>query len=122
MKRVIKDFKAISDDVIALINEQYPNGYDDDQLVNFVNAKGEFVKALEVKTDEITYLIKIDRKLDEHINDYIESDSDATEDFGFDTNAPDADAADATDVDEADDEEEDVTTEASEEEEEEDED
>ncbi len=76
MKRVIKDFKAITDDVVALINDQYPHGYEDSQLVTFVNAKGEFVKALEVKSDEITYLIKLDRKLDEHINDYMESDDD----------------------------------------------
>ncbi len=76
MKRVIKDFKSIGDDVIALINEQYPYGYEDSQLVNFVNAKGEFIKALEVKTDEITYLVKLDRTLDEHINDYVDSDDD----------------------------------------------
>lgn len=80
MKRVIKDFKAITDDVVALINEQYPYGYEDSQLVTFVNAKGEFVKALEVKSDEITYLIKLDRKLDEHINDYMDSDED---DFSY---------------------------------------
>lgn len=92
MKRVIKDFKSISDDVIALINEQYPNGYDDAQLVSFVNAKGEFVKALEVKTDEITYLIKIDRKLDEHINEYIDNESEG-EDFGFEGGAEGADGA-----------------------------
>lgn len=79
MKRVIKDFKSISQDVMALINDQYPHGYEDNELVTFVNAKGEFVKALEVRTDEVVYLIKLDRKLDEHINEYLESD-----DFGFD--------------------------------------
>ena len=76
MKRVIKDFKAITDDVVALINEQYPLGYEESQLVNFVNAKGEFVKALEVKSDEITYLIKLGTKLNEHINEYMDSDED----------------------------------------------
>src|SRR5690554_1633077 len=81
MKRVIKDFKAITDDVVALINEQYPYGYEDSQLVTFVNAKGEFVKALEVKSDEITYLIKLGTKLDEHINDYMDSDDD--DDFSY---------------------------------------
>lgn len=77
MKRIIKDFKSITDDVVALINDQYPYGYEDNELVTFVNAKGEFVKALEVKTDEITYLIKLDRKLDEHINDYLDADEDS---------------------------------------------
>lgn len=81
MKRVIKDFKAITDDVVALINEQYPYGYEDSQLVTFVNAKGEFVKALEVKSDEITYLIKLSTNLKEHINDYMDSDDD--DDFSY---------------------------------------
>ncbi len=76
MKRIIKDFKAITDEVVALINEQYPYGYEDSQLVTFVNAKGEFVKALEVKSDEITYLIKLSTKLNDHINDYMDSDDD----------------------------------------------
>lgn len=76
MKRVIKDFKAITDDVLALINEQYPFGYEESQLVTFVNAKGEFVKALEVKSDEITYLIKLGTKLNDHITDYIDADDD----------------------------------------------
>lgn len=76
MKRVIKDFKAITDDVVALINEQYPFGYEESQLVTFVNAKGEFVKALEVKSDEVTYLIKLGTKLNEHISDYMDADDD----------------------------------------------
>lgn len=75
---------------MALINDQYPHGYDDNELVTFVNAKGEFVKALEVKTDEVVYLIKLDRKLDEHINEYLESD-----DIGFEGPAdPEADSVD----------------------------
>jgi hypothetical protein len=82
MKRLIKDFKSISEEVMALINDQYPHGYEDNELVTFVNAKGEFVKALEVRTEEIVYLIKLDRKLDEHINEYLESD-----DYGIDSNA-----------------------------------
>lgn len=82
MKRVIKDFKAITDDVLALINEQYPFGYEESQLVNFVNAKGESVKALEVKSDEITYLIKLGTSLNEHISDYMDADDD-DDDYSF---------------------------------------
>lgn len=75
---------------MSLINDQYPHGYDDNELVTFVNAKGEFVKALEVKTDEVVYLIKLDRKLDEHINEYLESD-----DIGYEAeSSTDADSVD----------------------------
>jgi hypothetical protein len=100
MKRVIKDFKTITPEVMALINDQYPYGYEDTQLVTFVNAKGEFVKALEVRTDEIVYLIKLDRKLDEHINDYMEdsdSDSDSGDDISFDSGSVDVEIEDAAD-------------------------
>lgn len=97
MKRVIKDFKSISQEVMALINDQYPHGYEDNELVTFVNAKGEFIKALEVKTDEVVYLIKLDRKLDDHINEYVDSD-----DLGFDadTDSVDVEIEDPVDEDE----------------------
>jgi hypothetical protein len=106
MKRVIKDFKTITPEVMALINDQYPYGYEDTQLVTFVNAKGEFVKALEVRTDEIVYLIKLDRKLDEHINDYMEdsdSDSESSEDISFDSGSVDVEIEDAAEEEEDDD-------------------
>ncbi|MCA1752576.1 MAG: hypothetical protein LC670_12475 [Flavobacteriales bacterium] len=97
MKRVIKDFKSISQEVMALINDQYPHGYEDNELVTFVNAKGEFIKALEVKTEEVVYLIKLDRKLDDHINEYVDSD-----DLGFDadTDSVDVEIEDPVDEDE----------------------
>lgn len=95
MKRVIKDFKSISPEVMALINDQYPHGYEDNELVTFVNAKGEFIKALEVKTDEVVYLIKLDRKLDDHINEYVDSD-----DLGFDADSDSVDVEIEDPVDE----------------------
>lgn len=89
MKRIIKDFKSISDDIVALINEQYPYGYEENELVTFVNAKGEFIKALEVKTDEVKYLIKLSQRLDEHINDYIDSDEEEDTSYVSEDGIPD---------------------------------
>jgi hypothetical protein len=78
-------------------------GYDESQLITFVNAKGEFVKALEVKTDSIIYLIKLDRKLDEHINEYLESDSVNESQYGYesesDSGSVDVEMEDSTDED-----------------------
>ena len=99
MKRIIKDFKAITDEVVALINEQYPYGYEDSQLVTFVNAKGEFVKALEVKSDEITYLIKLSTKLNDHINDYMDSDDDDDYSYRSDDDNEDVEIGDMNDED-----------------------
>lgn len=102
MKRIIKDFKSITDDVVALINDQYPYGYEESELVTFVNAKGEFVKALEVKTDEVTYLIKLDRKLDEHINEYLDSDDDDSSYSSEDSVDTEIDESMASDEDDSD--------------------
>ena len=70
MKRVIVDYKNVSDDVLAILKETYPNGYDEDDSIKFTNAKGEKVEALEVKTSEAVYLIKVSAKLEQEIDDF----------------------------------------------------
>ena len=64
MKRIIKDYKSLSDEHIELINKHYPNGFENDNLISFVTPKGEFIKALEIKTDEAIYLFKIDKNME----------------------------------------------------------
>ena len=76
MKRIIKDFKSTPPEVLSLVGQQYPFGYDDSHLVNFMNSKGEYIHALEVKTDDSIYLIKQDRNLDQHFNDILNPEAD----------------------------------------------
>ncbi len=63
MKRVIKDYKNISQEHIDLINEHFPNGFENDNLISFTTPKGEFIKALEIRTDDTIYLFKIDKNM-----------------------------------------------------------
>jgi hypothetical protein len=63
IKRVIKDYNTLSKEHIDLINEHYPNGFENDNLVSFVTPKGQFIKALEVRTDDTIYLFKIDKNM-----------------------------------------------------------
>ncbi len=63
MKRVIKDYNTLNKEHIDLINEHYPNGFENDNLVSFVTPKGQFIKALEVRTDDTIYLFKIDKNM-----------------------------------------------------------
>lgn len=77
MKRIIKDFKSTPSEILSLISTQYPFGYDESHLVNFINSKGEYFHALEIKTPDSVYLIKQDRNLDQHINEFLDSDSDS---------------------------------------------
>ena len=63
MKRVIKDYTTLTKEHIDLINEHYPNGFENENLVSFVTPKGQFIKALEVRTDDTIYLFKIDKNM-----------------------------------------------------------
>jgi DNA-directed RNA polymerase subunit delta len=63
MKRVIKDYKNISQEHIDLINEHFPNGFENENLISFTTPKGEFIKALEIRTDDTIYLFKIDKNM-----------------------------------------------------------
>jgi DNA-directed RNA polymerase subunit delta len=63
LKRVIKDYNTLTKEHIDLINEHYPNGFENENLVSFVTPKGQFIKALEVRTDDTIYLFKIDKNM-----------------------------------------------------------
>ena len=50
LKRVIVDFKKLTPEVLKLLVDEYPDGYDDDHIITFRNAHGERVEAVEVVT------------------------------------------------------------------------
>lgn len=64
MKRIIKDYKNISQEHADLIAESYPNGFENENLVSFTTPKGEFIKALEIRTEDTIYLFKIDKNME----------------------------------------------------------
>ena len=59
LKRVIVDFKKLTPEILAMLVSKYPDGYDDDNVISFKNAKGDTIKAVEVKTEDSLYLVKI---------------------------------------------------------------
>jgi hypothetical protein len=81
LKRVIVDFKKLTPEVLKLLVEKYPDGYDDDNIITFRNAHGERVEAVEVLTEDTKYLVKISAKLEKTMANYDEDDySDYEED------------------------------------------
>jgi hypothetical protein len=64
MKRIIKDYKNISQEHADLIAQFYPNGFENENLVSFTTPKGEFIKALEIRTEDTIYLFKIDKNME----------------------------------------------------------
>ncbi len=63
LKRVIIDFKKLTPKVLKLLVECYPDGYDEDHIITFRNAKGQRIEAVEVVTEDTKYLVKISAKL-----------------------------------------------------------
>jgi DNA-directed RNA polymerase subunit delta len=76
MKRVIVDFKKLTNDILALLVEKYPDGYGDDDIISFKNAHNETVEAVEVRTDDAIYLVKVSTKLAYTMENFDEDDED----------------------------------------------
>lgn len=85
LKRVIVDFKKLTPEILALLVEKYPDGYDDDQIISFRNAKNELVEAVEVTTEDTKYLVKVSTKLQVTMENYDEEDYE-----DFDSDDPEA--------------------------------
>lgn len=81
VKRIIKDYKSISQEHIDLINQHFPNGFENDNLISFTTPKGEFIKALEIRTDDAIYLFKIDKNMKVDDEENQENESLAMNDF-----------------------------------------
>lgn len=85
LKRVIVDFKKLTPEILALLVEKYPDGYDEDQIISFRNASNEIIEAVEVTTKDTKYLVKVSKKLAITMENYDE------DDYGdFATDDPDA--------------------------------
>ena len=81
LKRVIVDFKKLTPEILALLVEKYPYGYDDGHIISFTNANNDIVEAVEVTTEDTKYLVKVSTKLATTMENY---DVDDYEDFDND--------------------------------------
>jgi DNA-directed RNA polymerase subunit delta len=72
MKRVIVDYAKLTNEILNLLVEKFPDGYDDSNIVRFRNAKNELIEAVEVRTEGTIYLVKVSMKLADRIENYDE--------------------------------------------------
>lgn len=63
MKRIIVDYSKLTNEILNLLVEKFPDGYDDSNIIRFKNHKGETIEAVEVRTEDTIYLVKISTKL-----------------------------------------------------------
>ncbi|MDP5097420.1 MAG: DNA primase [Flavobacterium sp.] len=74
MKRVIVDYAKLTNEILTLLVDKFPEGYDDSDIIRFKNAKNETVEAVEVRTEDTIYLVKVSTKLADRIENYDEDD------------------------------------------------
>ena len=128
MKRIIVDYSKLTNEILNLLVERFPDGYDDSNIIRFRNAQNELIEAVEVKTEDTIYLVKVSTKLasrlekfdeDDDIDDIVEpidalkeidlDDEDAVSDDDDEIDlTKDPEGSDGDDEDEDEDEDEDV--------------
>ncbi len=74
MKRIIVDYAKLTDEILSLLVEKFPEGYEDSDVIRFRNAKNELIEAVEVRTENTIYLVKISKKLATRIENFEEDD------------------------------------------------
>jgi len=70
MKRVIVDYAKLTNEILNLLVEKFPDGYDDSDIIRFRNAKNELIEAVEVRTEDTIYLVKVSTKLADRIGNF----------------------------------------------------
>lgn len=70
MKRVIVDYAKLTNEILNLLVDKFPDGYDDSDIIRFRNAKNELVEAVEVRTEDTIYLVKVSTKLADRIENF----------------------------------------------------
>jgi len=70
MKRVIVDYKKLNTDILDLLVEKYPDGYNYSDIISFQNSEGKTISTVEVRTNTTVYLVKISSKLEQTMEDY----------------------------------------------------
>lgn len=74
MKRIIVDYSKLTNEILNLLVDKFPDGYDDSNIIRFKNHKDEKIEAVEVRTDDTIYLVKISTKLSDRMVSFDDDD------------------------------------------------
>lgn len=74
MKRIIVDYAKLTSNILNLLVDKFPEGYNDIDIIRFKNAQNELIEAVEVKTEDTIYLVKVSTKLASRMEKYDEED------------------------------------------------
>ena len=76
MRRIIVDYSKLTHEILTLLVDRFPDGYDDSNIIRFRNAHNELIEAVEVRTDDTIYLVKVSTKLASRLEKFDEEDID----------------------------------------------
>jgi len=79
MRRVIVDYKKLNKEILDLLVQKFPYGYDSEDIIAFKNAQDETIEAVEVRTEDTIYLVKVSKRLLDTMELFQEDDSDENE-------------------------------------------
>lgn len=88
MIRKIVDYQKLNQVLLNLLVEKFPDGYGDKDIIAFRNAQNEFIEAVEIKTEDTIYLVKVGKRLVQAMEDYGEEEDNSNtknEDLGLDS-------------------------------------
>lgn len=80
MRRVIVDYAKLTNDILSLLVEKFPEGYEETDIIRFKNAQNELVEAVEVRTHDTIYLVKVSKKLLSRMDSFEEDEDDLSVD------------------------------------------
>jgi hypothetical protein len=74
MRRIIVDYAKLTGDILNMLVDKFPDGYDDSDIIRFRNAQNELIEAVEVRTEDTIYLVKVSTKLASRMEKFDEED------------------------------------------------
>ena len=84
-KRIIKKYELLTTELIELIKDTYPDGFED-ELISIPLPTGELALALPLETEEISYLIKMpNNSLPDDSEDYDRNSNSSSEFDNFES-------------------------------------
>ena len=89
MQRKIVDYAKLTPEILNLLVEKFPDGYNESDIITFRNVKNEVVEAVEIRTDDTVYLVKIGFRLVKAMEDFSEEDEDDMDSDDDDTDFDD---------------------------------
>lgn len=63
MKRLLIDYSRMDHQLASILIDSYPDGYGDEDIITIKKPNGELIEAVELRTQDTIYLVKISKSL-----------------------------------------------------------